>query len=104
MKKYYWLFYKVKEDYNSISIIFRTSVTYVNFVLAIIGFIGCFTNNITLSITMFIMLFISMIIKNVVYSKIKIQVLKWKKRTDVNTIGSIFSYSDPLRIIAYKLK
>ena len=104
MKKYYWLFYNVKEDYDSITIIFRTSITYFNSILAIIGFIGCFTNNSSLSITMFIMLFISMIFKNIVYSKIKKQVLKWEKRTRVKTIGSKFSYSDPLRLIAYKLK
>lgn len=104
MKKYHWLFYKIKEDRNSISITFRTTVTYVNFALAGIGFAGCFTNNTTLSVFMFIILFISMITKNIVYSKIRIQIMKWEKRTEVKTIGSTLSYSNPFQVTAYKLK
>lgn len=104
MKKYHWLFYQVKDNQNSISIIFSTTVTYVNFTLAALGFAGCIKNNTILSIFMFIILFISMIAKNVVYSKIKIQIMKWEKVTKVKTIGSKFSYSDPFQVIAYKLK
>lgn len=61
-------------------------------------------NNIILSVFMFMILFISMILKNIVYSKIRIQVLKWENATKVKTVGSIFSYSTPLCITAYKLK
>jgi hypothetical protein len=104
MKRFYWLFYKIKKDKNSITVILRTTVTYVNFLLAGLGFVGCFINNTLLSASMFILLLVSMIAKNIVYSKIKLQTIKWSKTIKVETAGSTFSYLNPYKIIAYKLK